>query len=63
MTWRLKHCSRCGGDTFVESDIDGCWYEHCLMCGYTRDLPAPGAHKEVQSCHKVLAFSKGTSSV
>jgi len=40
MTWRLKGCPRCGGDTFVESDIDGCWYEHCLMCGYTRDLPA-----------------------
>ena len=39
MTWRLKGCPRCGGDTFIDNDVDG-WHEHCLMCGHTRDLPA-----------------------
>ena len=37
--WRFKSCPRCNGDTFIDNDIDG-WYEHCLMCGHTRDLPA-----------------------
>ena len=37
--WRFKSCSRCGGDTYVDGDAGG-WYEHCLMCGHTRDLPA-----------------------
>ena len=37
VTWRLKACPRCGGDTFVDSDVDG-WYEQCLMCGHRREL-------------------------
>lgn len=37
VTWRLKGCPRCEGDTFVDSDIDG-WYEQCLMCGHRREL-------------------------
>ena len=35
--WKLKHCSRCGGDTFVERDKYG-WYEQCLQCGYRIEL-------------------------
>ena len=35
--WRLKSCDRCGGDTFIDSDMDG-WYEQCLQCGYMGDL-------------------------
>ncbi len=42
--WRFKNCPRCSGDTFIDSDIDG-WHEHCLMCGYTRDLPAEAIAK------------------
>ncbi len=37
VTWRLKACPRCGGDTFVDSDMDG-WYEQCLLCGHRREL-------------------------
>ncbi len=37
VTWRLKACPRCEGDTFVDSDTDG-WYEQCLMCGHRREL-------------------------
>lgn len=42
--WRFKNCPRCSGDTFIDSDFDG-WHEHCLMCGYTRDLPAEAVAK------------------
>ena len=35
--WRLKACARCGGDTFIDSDIDG-WYEQCLLCSHRQEL-------------------------
>ncbi len=44
--WRFKSCPRCNGDTFIDSDIDG-WYEHCLMCGHSRDLPAEAVTKSL----------------
>ena len=36
-TWKLKSCPRCGGDTFIEKDVDG-WLERCLLCGHSREL-------------------------
>jgi hypothetical protein len=36
--WKLKNCSRCGGDLFVDRDLDG-WFEQCLQCSYRRELP------------------------
>jgi hypothetical protein len=36
--WKFKSCSRCGGDIFIDRDVDG-WYEQCLQCGCTRDMP------------------------
>lgn len=35
--WRLKACSRCGGDTYIDNDMDG-WYEQCLLCGQRHEL-------------------------
>lgn len=35
--WKLKKCSRCGGDVFIDKDEYG-WYEQCLQCGYTGAL-------------------------
>jgi len=35
--WRFKACPKCGGDIFVDDDMNG-WYEQCLQCGYTHDL-------------------------
>jgi uncharacterized protein YbaR (Trm112 family) len=35
--WRLKACPKCKGDLFVDRDIDG-KFEHCLQCGYVRDI-------------------------
>jgi hypothetical protein len=37
VTWRLKACPRCGGDTYIDKDIDG-WYQQCLLCAYRREL-------------------------
>jgi ribosomal protein S27AE len=36
--WKLKSCSRCGGDVFVDSDEHGDWYEQCLQCSYAHGL-------------------------
>ena len=35
--WKLKSCSRCGGDLFIDRDIDG-WFEQCLQCSYRKEL-------------------------
>jgi hypothetical protein len=37
LRWRLKACSRCSGDTFIDKDIDG-WFEQCLQCSYRHEL-------------------------
>ena len=51
MTWRLKKCPRCRGDTFIEKDDHG-WYEECLQCGYHGEL------KEVESKPELPAKQK-----
>ena len=35
--WKLKSCSRCGGDQFVDRDADG-WFEQCLQCSHLSAL-------------------------
>ncbi len=35
--WKLKACTRCGGDLFMDKDID-CWFEQCLQCSYRKEL-------------------------
>jgi ribosomal protein S27AE len=37
VSWKFKKCPRCGGDLFMDSDMDG-WYEQCLQCSYRHDL-------------------------
>lgn len=34
--WKLKSCTRCGGDLFVDRDMDG-WFEQCLQCSLRRE--------------------------
>jgi hypothetical protein len=34
MTWNIKSCPHCGGDTFLSKDVDNLWVENCLQCGY-----------------------------
>jgi ribosomal protein S27AE len=35
--WRPKSCPRCGGDIFIDRDLDN-WYEQCLQCSYRVEL-------------------------
>ena len=39
--WKLKSCTRCGGDLFIDKDIDG-WFEQCLQCSYRKELKELG---------------------
>jgi hypothetical protein len=47
---KIGSCPRCNkGEVFLDRDQYG-WYECCLQCGYTRDLPdiapvAPDVHE------------------
>ena len=35
--WKAKGCPRCGGDMFLDRDLDF-WYEQCLQCSYRVEL-------------------------
>jgi DNA-directed RNA polymerase subunit M/transcription elongation factor TFIIS len=35
--WKIKGCPRCSGDLFLQSEW-GIWTEHCLQCGYEKEL-------------------------
>lgn len=40
-----KRCPKCGGANIcLDSDYYG-WFEHCLSCGYTKDLEVVSEQK------------------
>jgi len=43
--WKLKSCPRCGGDIFIDRDLDG-WHEQCLQCSYRSELKTLAKFKE-----------------
>jgi hypothetical protein len=43
--WRLKGCPRCGGDVYIDKDLDN-WYEQCLQCSYRLELRRINTFKE-----------------
>ncbi len=43
--WRLRDCPRCGGDLFIDRDID-VWYAICLQCSYRTELKTIFSYKE-----------------
>jgi ribosomal protein S27AE len=58
--WRLKGCPRCGGDVFIEKDLDN-WYEQCLQCSYRVELKTLGGFEEtVQAGEKRSKRHDGT---
>ncbi len=44
--WKFKSCPRCGGDVFVDRDLN-IWYEECVQCGYARELMTRKEFREV----------------
>jgi hypothetical protein len=36
-SWKVRACTRCGGDMFIDRGIDS-WYEVCLQCSYRVEL-------------------------
>lgn len=49
--WNIKGCPKCGGDIFIDEDIDRC-YEKCLQCGYERELVRVSCSRGNQSTPK-----------
>ncbi|MFC2022247.1 hypothetical protein ACFLTR_03440 [Chloroflexota bacterium] len=43
--WKFKSCPRCGGDVFIDRDLDG-WYELCLQCSHRSELKSLAEFKE-----------------
>ena len=37
VNWKLKACTRCGGDLFIDRDIDG-WFTQCFQCSKRLEL-------------------------
>ena len=43
--WKAKGCPRCGGDMFMDRDMDS-WYQQCLQCSYRVELKPLDKFKE-----------------
>jgi len=48
---RLEGCPKCKGFLMLEKDAHG-FYEQCLQCGYSHDLPKVGKPNVKQAEHK-----------
>ncbi len=35
--WKPRRCPRCGGNIFLDRDVDG-WYEQCFQCSCRNEL-------------------------
>jgi len=63
---KIRGCAHCGnGEVFIDHDQYG-WYESCLQCGYSRDLPdlfppAPGLNPEPEKKQRAMTDKKRTS--
>ena len=59
--WKLKACPRCGGDIFVDRDLES-WFEQCLQCSHWREL-ADSAVAVDQPAQPVGANAVGANAV
>lgn len=57
-TWRLEGCPKCKGFLMLEEDTHG-FYEQCLQCGYTHDIPEMVKQnvKQAERKEKIVASS------
>jgi len=54
--WKVKSCPRCGGDMFVDRDMDY-WYEQCLQCSFRTELKKLENFKEPVSNKRKVSSS------
>ena len=45
--WKSKKCPKCGGDMYIDVDED-VWFDHCLQCGYMRNIADTVGDKPVE---------------
>ncbi len=45
VVWKLKSCPRCGGDLYIDRDINS-WFAQCLQCSHWRELGGPADANE-----------------
>jgi len=60
--WKCDMCPRCGGDIFVDRDMDG-WYEECLQCSYRNDLKSTAEYEGQPSSKGEVVISDVGSQV
>ena len=46
--WKSKKCPKCGGDMYIDVDED-VWFDHCLQCGYMKNLNDGVGDKPVEA--------------
>lgn len=58
--WRMKSCPRCGGDMYIDRDLDF-WYMQCLQCSYRTELAPLGRFKDPMAAGKYVEqrFDRG----
>ena len=58
--WKFKGCPRCGGDVFLDRDMEN-WYEQCLQCSYRHELKSIAEFQDQSAPKgKELAMAGGT---
>jgi uncharacterized protein (DUF983 family) len=62
---KIGSCPRChNGEVFIDRDLYG-WYECCLQCGYSRDLPdiaSTASVEQINAIKETVPALKGRSS-
>ncbi len=49
--WKLKNCPRCGGDVYLDRDLNN-WYEQCLQCSFRQELKKISQYKNLNKLAK-----------
>jgi len=49
--WKLRSCPRCGGDVYLDSDLNN-WYEQCLQCSFRQELKKISQYKKLNKLPK-----------
>jgi hypothetical protein len=49
--WKLKNCPRCGGDVYLDRDLNN-WYEQCLQCSFRQELKKISQYKNLNRLPK-----------